>query len=311
MTTPKVLVVGSINADIFLDVPRIPLLGETLAATGSRCLVGGKGANQAVAARRSNVDTSFMCQFGYDHAKLMQEYLAGADVTIDASSTVHTQTVSGQAIIFLVPSGDNSIVILPGANAVWPAALSPQMQQSVSDASVVLLQCEIPASVNRLIAEHAKAVGTTVLWDLGGEERDVDDEFLRLVDYVCPNETELRRCVHSPHALDTLDAVLDAARTLQRRGDMAVLVTRGSDGSVLIAKDGSVHVQPSFDVPVRDTTGAGDCFRGAFAAQLAQNATVAQSLRYAAASSALCVQRDGATMPTHAETLAFLKLSSI
>ncbi|RHY33970.1 hypothetical protein DYB32_001238 [Aphanomyces invadans] len=289
MASPIVLVVGSINADIFLDVARIPLLGETLAATGSRCLVGGKGANQAVATSRSNVTTRLLCQFGYDHANLMQEYLAEAGVTIDESSKVHAQVVSGQAIILLVPTGDNSIVILPGANAVWPTELTPQMKQSVKCASIVLLQCEIPAYVNRLIAEEAKAVGTTVMWDLGGEDREVDDDFLRHVDFVCPNETELRRCVGSTKSLDTLDEVLDAARQLQQRGASSVLVTRGSAGSVLIDRE------------------AGDCFRGAFAAKLSQKATLAECLRYAAASSALCVQKDGATMPSHEETLHFLQ----
>jgi ribokinase len=162
----SVLVVGSINADIFMEVQRMPLLGETLAASGSRLLIGGKGANQAVAAALSGgISTSFMGQLGDDHATKMKMHLTQAGVTLDPASQVHSAVVSGQAMIFLLASsGDNAIVIVPGANAVWPTALTPAMQESIRHASVVMLQCEIPAYVNHMVAVEAKSAGVTVIW---------------------------------------------------------------------------------------------------------------------------------------------------
>ncbi|KAG9406983.1 hypothetical protein AC1031_001612 [Aphanomyces cochlioides] len=308
---PSVLVVGSINADIFLDVPRLPLHGETLAATGSRCLVGGKGSNQAVAASCTMVPTTFLGQFGSDYANLMKDYLANASVKLDPSCKVHSDTVSGQATIFLLPSGENAIVIVPGANAVWPTELSQEIKASIARASVVALQCEIPAYVNKLVAMEAKAAGTKVVWDLGGEEREVDDTFLRFVDYMCPNETELKRLVGFSEPLETQEQVVNAAKSLQARFGVAVLVTRGSEGSLLLDKDGTLYSQASLPAQVRDTTGAGDCFRGTFAAMLAQQKSIPECLLYAAASSALCVQQYGAKMPSFEDTQQFLKTINV
>ncbi|OQR95102.1 phytanoyl- dioxygenase superfamily protein [Achlya hypogyna] len=277
------------------------------AATSSRCLIGGKGANQAVAAARTGAPTAFLGQFGDDYAGRMQSHLAEAGVAIDASSKVHSDVVSGQATIFLMPSGENAIVIVPGANAAWPPALTEGMKDSIRQAKVVLLQCEIPHEVNRMVAIEAKAAGATVIWDVGGEERPLDKDFLQYVDYMCPNETELQRCLGTSAPLESLDQIVDAAKALQDQYHRpALLISRGSKGSVLVSKDGSITEQGVFPATVVDTTGAGDCFRGAFAATLAQGKSIRECLEYAAASSALCVGLLGATMPTHDATLAFL-----
>ncbi|KAF1315203.1 Ribokinase, partial [Globisporangium splendens] len=317
-----VLVVGSVNADIVVEIDRLPVRGETFAAnrpdTG-KFVPGGKGANQAAAAARlvsheCSLQTKFACQFGNDtHGDALRAALSA--LSVDSSLAGRPACPSGQAFVFVYPDGDNSIVIVGGANATWPEQLPESLVDAIQSAAIVLLQCEIPEYVNVLVAQAAAHAGVPVMWDSGGEDRKIPDDVLPLITYLCPNETELARLT-GKDVQSTEDAIA-AARTMQTKGAQALLVTLGSQGSVFVppanTADADVVHQPCFKVDnVVDTTGAGDCFRGAFAVAIAEGKSMKESLKQAAAASALCVQVAGAmpSMPSAAQVASFLQAQS-
>eukprot|EP00439_Symbiodinium_sp_Y106_P047075 s2319_g6.t1 len=223
-----VLVCGSLNADIIIEINRFPKKGETLGTRSADTGVmvpGGKGANQAVAASRLAAGTprkaQFVCQFGNDsHATKLEQVLV--DNGLDLSGCGRPQKPSGQAFIFLEADGSNSILIVGGSNVAWPAEVA-DFQRLIEGASAVLLQQEIPKYVNEAVASVAHAAGVPVIQDVGGEERDFPDEHLKKLDYICPNETELERLTGM--ATDSEAKVVAAARSLQKRGVKNVLCT--------------------------------------------------------------------------------------
>ncbi|TYZ64291.1 hypothetical protein PybrP1_013124 [[Pythium] brassicae (nom. inval.)] len=315
----RVLVVGSVNADVVVELERLPARGETVAAAKPDTGVffpGGKGANQAAAAARllapeASLRAALVCQFGNDtHAQALQSALQ--DAGVDISLAGHPPCPSGQAFVFVYPDGDNSIVIVGGANSTWPSALPPSVVDAVRRAAIVLLQTEVPAEVNYAVAQVAAEAHVPVLWDSGGEDRAIPDHVLPLITYLCPNETELTRL--AGREVSSADDAVAAARVLQSRGANALLVTLGAQGSVFVptsagGDNAPVIHQPCFSVDkVVDTTGAGDCFRGAFAVAIAEGRSVNESMRRAAAAGALCVQVAGAmpSMPSAAQVESFL-----
>lgn len=311
-TSTDVLVVGSVNADIVVKIPRLPLPGETLAGGGGDVLPGGKGANQAVAASKiglPGVRVRFAGCFGSDvHAPMLRRTMeeAGVDLALSFESSGPT----GQAMILLQDGGENSIVLIPAANADWPQNWAEKLLPEITTASCVLLQREIPEAINIAVAKTAKATGIPVLLDMGGEDAPISKQLLQNVDYLCPNETELQRIAQMPTTNDA--EVSAAAKHVQTKfGVPHILVTVGKDGSMLFSKDTVEPLrQPAFTAKeVVDTTGAGDCFRGTFAASLATAVNAesldakAVALRLGSAASAHCVGVLGAmiAMPSKAQ----------
>lgn len=310
------LVCGSLNADIIIEISRFPKKGETLGTRSPDTGImvpGGKGANQAVAAARlsgSGRKAEFVCQFGNDsHANKLQQVLV--DNGVDIAGCGRADKPSGQAFIFLEEDGSNSILIVGGSNVAWPKEVSGFARQ-IRNASAVLLQREIPEYINEAVATLAFEAGVPVIQDVGGEERSFSDAQLRRLTYICPNETELERLTGM--ATDSEEKMVAAARTLQKKGVKNVLCTLGSDGAVLITADGKVLRQKCCPVPggkVVDTTGAGDCFRSAFAVALVEGRPLQECLKFAAAAGALTVSRYGAvpSLPSRDETEALAKSS--
>ncbi|GLE08353.1 hypothetical protein PINS_up019418 [Pythium insidiosum] len=240
--TPSVLVVGSVNADFVVEIDRLPARGETIGArkvdTG-RFVPGGKGANQAAAVARLGGDAlscQFVGQFGNDSYAVALEKVLG-DVGVDTTLSGHPACPSGQAFVFLYPDGDNSIIIVGGANATWPTELPDSVVNAIQQASIVLLQCEIPAEVNAAVVRCAAASNVAVMWDCGGEDRAIPLDLLPLTTYICPNETELARL--AGQSVNSQEDAIEAARKLQANGAKNVLVTLGSDGSVFVPSDPS------------------------------------------------------------------------
>jgi len=305
-----VLVVGSLNADIIIEINRFPKQGETLntrtADTGIM-VPGGKGANQAVAAARLSTGTGreaqFVCQLGNDaHANTLEKVLLDNGLNISACG--HADKPSGQAFIFLEANGSNSILIVGGSNVAWPKALSPELVGLVRGASAVLLQREIPEYVNEAVAEIAEKAGVPVVLDVGGEERPFADSLLQRLTYICPNETELERLSGQPTSTEA--QIVAAAKKLQVKGVKNLLVTLGGDGAILIEESGKVTRQSACAVPggkIVDTTGAGDCFRAAFTVALVEGRPLHECLRFASAAGAITVSRMGAipSLPTREE----------
>lgn len=312
----NVVIVGSVNADIVVAVDRLPARGETVGASRNDTgtfVPGGKGANQAAAVARlldpSQRQAKFVCQFGNDaHATKLQDALT--NVGVDLALAGHPDCPSGQAFVFVYPDGDNSIVIVGGANASWPEKLSSACIEAITSAAIVLLQCEIPAEVNYTVAKTAAQANVPVMWDSGGEDRPIPSEILPLISFLCPNETELSRLAHK--VVRSKEDAIEAARSLQAQGARNLLVTLGSLGSVFVPENAAEPVvhQPCLKVDnVVDTTGAGDCYRGAFAVSFAEGRSIQNCMLRAAAASALCVQAAGAlpSIPSAEQTTAFLK----
>lgn len=300
------LVLGSINADLYVEVDALPKPGETI--PGHDCAVrsGGKGANQAAAAAKAGWPTRFAGHLGSDpFAVSLRAELraAGAD---DALLTA-VAGPTGQAYILLQRGGENSIIVAPGANAVWPAGCNPVTTTAIQQAGALLLQREIPEAVNIAAAQVAKAAGVLVILDAGGsDDGPLPPALLACLAVCSPNETELARLTGMPTADDA--QVIAAARRLQAQGVGTVLVKLGARGCLLVRPDGTTLRQGVFRVPVVDTTGAGDCFTATYTVALLAGMSETDRLRFACAAAGICVQRKGAmpSMPSRHEIDAFL-----
>ncbi len=299
------LVLGSINADLYVELDRLPEPGETVGGRNAAVRPGGKGANQAAAAARLGHPTRFAGQVGDDaFAPALRAALAGTGADTGLLSTVPGPC--GQAFILLQHGGENSIVLVGGANQSW-TGIPPTLVAAIPQAGAVLMQREIPETVSLAAARLAHAAGIPVLLDAGGLEGPLDPALLACLAVLSPNESELARLTGLPTADDA--QVLEAARSLQRHGVGDVLVKLGGRGSLLLQRNGTVLRQGIFPVPVVDTTGAGDCFTAAYAVALLEGQSAAEGLRFAAAAAACCVQELGAmpSMPRRETVLALLR----
>ncbi|KAF6143649.1 hypothetical protein GIB67_004178 [Kingdonia uniflora] len=194
------VVVGSANADIYVEIDRLPKEGETISAANGQTLAGGKGANQAACSGKLSLcPTYFVGQVGEDaHGKLITKALEDGGVKLDYLNTVNG-VPTGHAVVMLQSDGQNSIIIVGGANmCCWPELLSDEDLEVVRNAGIVLLQREIPDLVNIQVAKAARSAGVPVILDAGGMEGPIPLELLSFVDILSPNETELARLTGLP-----------------------------------------------------------------------------------------------------------------
>jgi len=300
----RVYVAGSINMDVVATADRHPKVGETVAGQQVLYFPGGKGANQAVAASRLGARTTLIGRLGKDSfGTELKAFLGGQGIDLGYVQET-TQAHTGTAII-TVAAADNTIVVIPGSNALV----------SADDVSVVPLvkgdvavsQFEIPLPTIAAFFRRARAAEATTLLNPAPAQK-FGRELLELVDILVLNETELG-FLAGTELSDSDEAVriIDVARQLQARADQTICVTLGKRGVLALAG------QEEFPVPGRvvkavDTTGAGDCFVGALAAQLADEVPLRTALAFANAAASISVQRMGAgpSMPTAAEVAAVL-----
>lgn len=265
-----VCVVGSANLDLVATVERLPGPGETVPGGSYAEYPGGKGLNQVVAAARAGATTAFVGAVGHDTAG---EMLLGV-LHDDAIDTRHVHAVSqptGRALIFVSAEGENSIVVVAGANDTVRA-------DAVPSARVYLAQLEVPVeAIERAFTEAHAAGAVTVLNP--APVKPVPESLLALCDILTPNE-------HEVELLGGVDRLLSL-------GARAVIVTQGSRGATLHTAEGAVHVAPFTVTPV-DTTGAGDCFSGSLCARLATGDDLTTAMRFAAAAAALSTTVPGA-----------------
>eukprot|EP00250_Pteridium_aquilinum_P022609 c25459_g1_i1 orf=96-1271(+) len=305
------VVIGSANADIYVEVDRLPAPGETLAAGTGCTLPGGKGANQAACAARLSYPTFFIGQVGEDaHGGLIRGALTTCGVHLEHLKSVPEPT--GHAVVMLQPRGQNSIIIVGGANVSWQrledtvSHFCVSTRQVISQAGAVLLQREIPDAVNIEAAKIAKNAKVPVILDVGGADTPIPESLLQCVTVLSPNETELARLTGG--SVNSLEDAIGAARQCQKMGVQQVLIKLGERGSVLLTEDGNTTVQPAIRAPiVIDTTGAGDTFTAAYAVALVEGQSLANSLQFASAAASLCVRVKGA-MPSMPERKAVNEL---
>lgn len=297
-----VIVVGSINMDVVARAERIPRPGETVTGNGVDLLPGGKGANQAVAARRAGADTVLVGALGDDG---FAEELA-AFVTRERLGTTAITRVdgpSGTAVIVVDAAGENSIVVIPGANDRVDRRTVEAVELAPDD--VLLLQNEIPEQANADALDRARAAGATTVLSLA-PYRPTSDSLLRALDVLIVNETEFALLMgEDGGALAAAD--VEALLAAGAGATASIVVTLGPRG-LRARVDGDVVTLAGHSVVARDTTGAGDCFAGAFGAALARGAPIRDALRFANAAAALSVQRPGAApaMPYLGEISALL-----
>ncbi|MFD4953559.1 ribokinase [Streptomyces sp. NPDC058451] len=295
-----IAVVGSLNLDLVAPVPRHPVPGETVLGGDIVEHPGGKGANQAVAAARLGGQVALIGRVGEDDAADVMAAAARAE-GVDTAHLSRTPGVpTGRALIAVNPSGENSIIVSPGANSRLTAADCRAAADVLGRAEVTVLQQEVPDEANHAAAELAG--GIVVYNPAPAVEGAVPP---RHVDVLVPNRTELAALTGTP-VPDTIDEVAAAAGKL--RGAGAVIVTLGGDGVLLLEGTARLHI-PAFTVGPVDTTAAGDCFCGALAVALAEGRTLEQAARWACAAAALSTTRPGAqpSLPHRDEVEAFLK----
>jgi ribokinase len=293
MAASRVLVVGSINCDITVRVPRLPLPNQTILGRESSTTIGGKGFNQAAAAVALGAEVRFVGAIGDDHfSDRIARHLATAGVAGDLVRTI-AACPAGIAVITVDDAGNNAIAVSPGANArLAPDHVARAFAQTVPD--VLLVQLESPIAVVVAALEQARLRGVTTMLNPAPAHGDILP-YLPLVDILTPNEHELAELAGVPLA-EVLagGAQLDAALgRLQAQSGGTIVVTRGSAGAV--AFDGKAFLRlPAFAVAAVDTTGAGDVFNGALAASIAGGDDLAAAMRKASAAAAISITRPSA-----------------
>ncbi|KGT79038.1 ribokinase [Bradyrhizobium japonicum] len=297
----RVFIAGSINMDVVATADRHPKVGETVAGRQVLYFPGGKGANQAVAASRLGVKTTLIGRLGKDSFGAELRTFLGAQ-GIDLGSVRDADTHSGTAII-TVAASDNTIVVIPGSNALVSA--DDVADAPLAKGDVAVSQFEIPLPTIAAFFQRARSAGATTLLNPAPAQK-MSSELLALVDILVLNETELGFLAGVELSEeDTAARIIEVARKLQARADQTICITLGKRG-VLALAGGEEFAVPGRAVKAVDTTGAGDCFAGALASQLASGVQLRAALAFANAAASISVQRMGAgpSMPTAAEVAA-------
>jgi ribokinase len=293
---PRVLVVGSANVDFTVSLARLPRPGETVSEGTLLVARGGKGANQAVAARRLGAEVRLLGCVGDDASgREIRQALAAEGIGVDGLATT-ADAATGTALIVVDAEGRNQIAVAPGANRRLSASDVDRRADDFAWAEVVVCSLEVPLAAARRALERARERGAlTILNPAPLPDRGLD--FLALADYVTPNEGEAARLTGlSLTGPDDAAPVADAIRAL---GAHHAVLTLGAGGALARGPDGGCHA-PGFAITAVDTTGAGDAFNGALAVALAARRELADALRFANAAAALACTRRGAqpAMPT-------------
>ena len=302
---PRVCVIGSANVDYTVALPRLPSPGETV--SGGTLLVnrGGKGANQAVAARRLGGEVRMIGCVGDDaDGRRIDESLAAGGIGVEGL-LVSRDAATGTALIMVDAQGRNQIAVAPGANHRLTVEMVTRHAESIAWADVVACQLETPLPAVRWALAEARRHGVTTILN-PAPVQPLDPELLALVDFLTPNEHEAARLTGL--GVDSLESARVAAGRLLASGAGTVLVTLGARG-VLACDGGNATHFPAFPVEAVDTTAAGDAFNGALAVGLAAGGTLDQAIPLANAAAALTCTKRGAqdSLPGRAEVEAFLR----
>ncbi|MEY9108511.1 ribokinase [Bradyrhizobium yuanmingense] len=300
----RVFVAGSINMDVVATADRHPRIGETVAGRQVLYFPGGKGANQAVAASRLGARTTLIGRLGRDSLGAELKAFLG-DQGIDLGYVVETAEAHTGTAIITVAEADNTIVVVPGANGLVGADDVSAVPLLKGD--VAVSQFEIPLPTIAAFFRRARGAGAVTVLNPAPAQK-MPGELLPLVDILVLNETELGFLAGVELSeSDAASRIIDVARKLQARENQTICVTLGKCGVLALAEREEISVAGRV-VKALDTTGAGDCFVGALAAQLADGAPLREALTFANAAASISVQRMGAgpSMPTGAEVAAIL-----
>jgi ribokinase len=299
----KILVIGSSNTDLIARVKRFAVAGETIEGSHFMQAMGGKGANQALAAHKLGGDVKFITSLGSDsNGENTLKYFK--NIGLDASASLIVDSVpSGTAMIWVDENGENCIVITPGANKELSPEYIIKMKNEIAAADIVVMQMEIPYETVKTVCDLAHNQGKIVMLNVAPACK-LDHDLIGKVDVLIVNETEAETIADVKIDEIGEEPMVDRLREL---GAKTVVLTLGKRGSIL--KNGKESYKiPAFVVETLDSTAAGDTFCGALAAELSKGHKWEQALRFATASAAICVTRMGAqpSIPTEREVDEFL-----
>ncbi len=302
---PHVLVIGSANVDFTVAVPRLPREGETVSGGTLHVGYGGKGANQAVAARRLGAEVRFVGCVGQDtNGDQIADRLAQEGIPTDGLIRV-AEAATGVALLVVDVEGRNQIAVAPGANRQLLPELAGRHAPLVTWAGVLLCQLEIPIpTVQWALTTAREHTAVTILNP--APARPLPDTVLSLVDCLTPNAGEAE--ILSGIAVEGPETATRAAQQLLARGVKRVIVTLGTQGVLFCDGSSALHF-PAFPVTAVDTTGAGDTFNGALAVGLAAGGMWEQAIPLANAAAALACTKRGAqaSLPGRSDVEAFLR----
>jgi len=301
-----IVVVGSINLDLVARAQHIPRPGETIIGSEFQTFYGGKGANQAVAAAKLGHPTYMVGNVGEDaFGPQLRQALENVGVSTDVVKTVPGS--SGVALITIGASGENNIVVVPGANALLTPEQLEEAAPILRQAGFILAQLEIPLETVEYLGEFAAKNGIPLMLD-PAPARDLPRNLLKNVNWLTPNESETEILVKADLRADDPASTSAAAEQLLASGPEHVLLKLGAHGCLIAQRDKSQQTIPAFPVEAVDSTAAGDAFNAAFAVALLRGESASDSARFACAVAAISVSRHGAqpSMPTLEEVEEFL-----
>lgn len=291
MDKKNIVVIGSLNMDWVIPVNHTPVEGETILADGYTEVPGGKGANQACAAGKLKGNVSMLGLVGDDDIgdKLINNLkLVNVDVSrIEKSENIN----SGLALINVNSKGNNSIVVLPGANGKCDIKYIEKNIDIIEKSDIVLLQMEIPVETVEYVIAVSKNLKKQVILNPAPAPDSLSDEVLRNIDILTPNETELEKI--SGKNVKTVEDAIEASKSLLSRGVKNIIATLGEKGALLVNKD-EVKEFKALKVEAADTTAAGDSFNGAVAVYLSEGHTINEAIEFANKVSSIAVTRKGA-----------------
>lgn len=302
----KVVILGVFVADTAYRAPRQPKMGETILGKSFVLGPGGKGSNQAVACAMAGAETHFISRLGRDPFADMA-LATWKKAGVHPAVSQHADSYTGAAYIFIEDAtGNNAIIISPGAAALISEADVDANAALIRGADVFITQLEQPIPVALHALKLARAAGVTTILN-PAPAAALPDGMLAFCDYVTPNETEAEALTGV--AVTTVAEAEAAAKALRAMGAGAAIITLGEKGALFHDGARTVHVPPFHAGPVVETTGAGDAFNGGFAAALSGGADPVDAVRFGSATAGISVTRPGTapSMPALAEIEALLR----
>ena len=303
--TAEIVVIGSLNMDMVVSLNQRPKLGETVLGKHFFMNAGGKGANQAVAARKLGATVAMVGKLGAD--MFADQLLASLEqVGVDCSAIEKVpEQVTGVAFVTLESDGENSIIVAPGANLLLTPEYVRRHEELIKQAKLLMVQLEVPLETVMESIAIAKRHNVPVLLDPAPAQH-LSAELLSMVDYIVPNETEISQMTGIP-VFDQVSAKL-AAVELLRKGVSTVFAKLGEKGLVVVNSN-STFVVESYKVNAVDSTAAGDAFAGAVGVSIVNGKDIWTAAKFASAIGAITVTRKGAqaSMPSLDEAEQFMK----